>query len=182
MDTRIGSLAETKEIFLYQLARLLENPDGLTTREIFEQGRAINICLKRADPATYEQQVAAQVIRHELEPAPNTFQSFSIISQERNKLWVGAELWTVVDWSNAFAGEAGELCNAIKKFRRFEMGMQQAEGPVSMEQAIAGIRKEVGDAYTYLDLLCVYLGLDTFECIREAFNQVSAREGFPQRV
>lgn len=119
---------------------------------------------------------------------PNAFRQFSRINLSRAARWHrgGLDEWSVTDWSNAFAGEAGELCNAVKKFRRVEDALQGHDGdtpqPKSREQAVRAIAKEIGDVYAYLDLTAQRFGLDTFECIRDTFNQISEREGMPQRI
>ena len=44
---------------------------------------------------------------------------------ERDQQWPGkpSEKWSLADRGNELAGEAGELCNAIKKIRRVETGV-----------------------------------------------------------
>lgn len=98
----------------------------------------------------------------------------------------GLEEWNLAEWSNAMAGEAGEACNATKKLRRLECGMQQAAGdtpaPRTIAEARERIAKEVGDTVIYADLLARQAGFTLEECVRRAFNQVSEREGFPERL
>ena len=114
--------------------------------------------------------------------SPLTFDEFSAVSRERSKVWHKGTHWSVVDWSNALAGEAGEVCNAVKKLRRLEDGMVQSKGPKTREQAVQDIADEIGDVYAYLDLLAEHLGLRMADCVRHKFNEVSERENFPQRV
>lgn len=113
-----------------------------------------------------------------------TFQKVSSVSLERALIWHkgGLEEWSSADWSNAMAGEAGEVCNAVKKMRRIECGIQQAKGPRTLDEAIAEIAKEIGDTYLYLDLLAQRLGINMESAVRQTFNRVSEREGFPQRL
>ncbi len=119
---------------------------------------------------------------------PNSFQEFGRINRARAQRWHrgGLDEWSVTDWSNALAGETGELCNAVKKFRRVEDKLQAGDGdtpqPRDIEAAKKAIAKEIGDVYAYLDLTAQRFGLDTFTCIREAFNQISEREGMPERI
>lgn len=111
------------------------------------------------------------------------FSDVTRVNRERAELWHAGTLpWTAADWSNAMAGEAGEVCNAVKKLRRIETNVQQRVGPVSRDQAIAEIAKEIGDTYLYLDLLAQHLGIDIERAITDTFNRVSEREGFPQRL
>ena len=112
------------------------------------------------------------------------FNHVSEVNKDRALIWHkgGLEDWGVADWSNAMAGEAGEVCNAVKKLRRIECGVQQAKGPLTREDAIAEIAQEIGDTYLYLDLLAQRLGINIEDAIIETFNRVSEREGFPQRL
>jgi len=85
------------------------------------------------------------------------------------------------DWANAMQGEAGEAGNVVKKLRRLELGLASQNNGTEGE-LMEKLSKEIGDTFIYLDLLAQYYGLDTGECIRQAFNQVSEREGFPERI
>lgn len=111
--------------------------------------------------------------------------------------------WNVAEWGNASAGEMGEAmgaflmlinagqhmgeaCNAAKKLRRLDEGMQQADGdspvPQYPEDSVEKVGKEIGDTIIYLDLFAATLGLRTEDCVAMAFNQISKREGFPERL
>ena len=71
--------------------------------------------------------------------------------------------WSIADWSNALAGETGELCNVIKKMRRGD----------NIDVSEAG--KELADVVIYADLLATKLGLNLSDCVRQKFNEVSDR-------
>lgn len=73
------------------------------------------------------------------------------------------EEWTLADWSNAIAGETGEMCNWVKKIRRGD------------NIDVKEVGKELADIVIYADLLADKLGLDLETCIREKFNEVSER-------
>lgn len=98
--------------------------------------------------------------------------------------------WSASDWGVALAGEVGEICNVIKKLNRYHQGLQQVA--VNMEASIAGVTvpeflsrqlaKEIGDVFIYLDLLAQREGLNLDDCVRDAFNSVSTREGFPEKL
>lgn len=94
----------------------------------------------------------------------------------------GLEEWSVSDWACAMAGEAGEVCNAVKKYNRLLTGAMSTTGPQTLEQAVADIAKEIGDTLAYLDLLAARLGIDTARAFAETFNRISVREGFPERI
>jgi NTP pyrophosphatase (non-canonical NTP hydrolase) len=114
---------------------------------------------------------------------PLTFESMALINRERSLEWhpTGLDEWSVTDWSNAMAGEAGETCNATKKLKRIDSGITQSAN-LSRDQALENIRREIGDTLLYLDLLAQRIGAKLEDCVVEAFNEVSAREGFKQRL
>ena len=87
--------------------------------------------------------------------------------------------WSPADWSNAMAGEAGELlevllplivktnsiCNLTKKVQRGD--------DISLEE----VGKEIADVVIYADLLSHRLGIDLSDVVRKKFDEVSARVG-----
>lgn len=73
--------------------------------------------------------------------------------------------WTLADWSNAIAGETGEMCNLIKKIRRGD------------DVDVREVGKELADIVIYADLLADKLGLNLSDCIQQKFNEVSDRIG-----
>jgi len=118
-----------------------------------------------------------------------TFAKFSSINHQRALRWHtdgGLLQWNIAEWTNAAAGEMGEACNAAKKLRRIECGMQQSGGdsgvPTDLVEARRKIAQELGDTATYLDLCATRVGWSLEDCLRLAFNSVSEREGFPERV
>jgi NTP pyrophosphatase (non-canonical NTP hydrolase) len=106
----------------------------------------------------------------------------SVISFARALRWHtnGLESWSMSDWFTALAGEVGELGNVIKKMNRERDRMQQrAVVPAQLQEQM---KMEIGDVYIYLDLLARRAGLDLEVCIRDTFNRISVREGFPERL
>lgn len=87
--------------------------------------------------------------------------------------------WSPADWSNAMAGEAGELvevllpliaksggvCNLTKKHQRGDA--------VDLEE----VGKEIADVVIYADLLAHRLGIDLSDAVRAKFDEVSRRVG-----
>jgi len=87
--------------------------------------------------------------------------------------------WTPADWSNAMAGEAGELlelllpllvrtnsiCNMTKKIQRGD------------EIDLHEVGKEIADVVIYADLLSHRLGIDLADAVRSKFDEVSRRMG-----
>lgn len=115
-----------------------------------------------------------------------TFDEFSSTNHERALLWHkgGLEEWSIADWAVATAGECGEICDAVKKLRRVEEGVNSnnPRQPADRDAAMAEIKKEIGDTAVYLDLLAQRCGFSLEDCIREVFNKISEREGMPQRL
>jgi NTP pyrophosphatase (non-canonical NTP hydrolase) len=115
-----------------------------------------------------------------------TFAKVSQTNLERAREWHkgGLEEWSVSDWGVAMAGEAGEVCDAIKKLRRIEcqVASENISQPVDRMAAIKAIEQEIGDTFIYLDLLAQRLGINIEDAIRNTFNRVSEREGFSYRL
>lgn len=117
-----------------------------------------------------------------------TIRQFSALNNARALHWhqSGLDSWSPAEWGNALAGEVGELCNVLKKLLRHDMGIQQLaveHGKSSNKRAelVLDAAKEIADSYTYLDLVAARLGLDVQQCVVMKFNDISEREGLPQR-
>jgi NTP pyrophosphatase (non-canonical NTP hydrolase) len=78
--------------------------------------------------------------------------------------------WTLADWSNAIAGETGEMCNLIKKIRRGD----------DIDPKEVG--KELADIVIYADILASLLGLELSDCVVQKFNEVSDRVGSDVKI
>lgn len=113
-----------------------------------------------------------------------TLNGVSRVNRERCDRWHGpqTEPWTAADWSNALAGEVGELCNVIKKVRRHESGASTGYNTPDMDALQDMIRDEIADVFLYLDLVAYYFGMSLPECIVPKFNRVSEAQGFPERL
>lgn len=91
--------------------------------------------------------------------------------------------WSLSQWSNAVAGETGELCNIVKKVERgdFHKRPENANDNPEYNNAYAAaqyreeIGKEAADIVIYLDLLCTREGIDLGAEIVKKFNEVSDR-------
>ena len=117
-----------------------------------------------------------------------TFKQVAKINKKRCLRWhkKGTLDWSVSDWGVAMAGEAGEVCNAIKKLNRLRDEFANKNDPGrqidSFEEGKRVIGKEIADTYLYLDLLAQRLDLDIEKEIREKFNSVSEKYGFPDKL
>lgn len=118
-----------------------------------------------------------------------TFRAFASINILRCVRWHDPKDWSPAEWTNALAGEAGELCNVTKKILRHDKRIQQLAVDEGREYS-SGTRaellqkaaNEIADVYTYLDLVAQRLDLDLQSCVVRKFNAVSEREGFPERI
>ena len=77
----------------------------------------------------------------------------------------GVNEWMPWDWSNAMAGEVGEVCNLTKKMLRGE------------EIDKSEVAKEIADVIIYADLLAARLTIDLEDAIIKKFNEVSIKRG-----
>ncbi len=109
-----------------------------------------------------------------------TFADLRKADADRQAYWGGAENWTLADWSNALAGEVGEVCNVVKKLRRPHLGTVGNDFDAAHYTAQLG--SEIGDVLIYLDLLAKAAGLDLAECAQRAFNEKSAKLDMPVRL
>lgn len=107
--------------------------------------------------------------------ARRSFQGYGIMIQDMQ----------LSQWSNAVAGECGELCNIIKKVERGDYHIRKENQSENLEfndayakaQYREDIGKEAADIVIYLDLLCTREGLDLGAEIVKKFNEVSKRIG-----
>lgn len=121
----------------------------------------------------------------------NTALTFATVTQAnvaRCDRWHRGGLadWSVADWAVAMAGEAGEVCNAVKKLRRVEdeiANISDADRQLSTRaEAVKKIGEEIADTFLYLNLLAVRLGIDLPTEVIAKFNATSERYGFPERL
>ena len=76
-----------------------------------------------------------------------TIDEFQSMCAERNENGIFAactQHWVISDYSNAIAGEAGELCNLVKKLRRGDFKTEE-----QLREAENKMAKECADIITY---------------------------------
>lgn len=115
-------------------------------------------------------------------PYDLTFHRLASTNLSRCNRWHPLESWSLSDWAMATAGEFDEACNALKKVKRLDDGMQQKGDTRTREELVQAAALEIGDTAVYLDLLAQRLGVTLEECIKATFNRISVREGFPERL
>lgn len=120
---------------------------------------------------------------------PLTITQISDVNLSRAVRWHpgGLSTWSLSDWGVALCGEVGELCNVVKKLNRVRDDLQQNAldglSPMQRRDALMkSLADEIGDVYAYLDLVAQAAGLDLETCVRDKFNRISEREGFPERL
>jgi len=83
--------------------------------------------------------------------------------------------WTPTDWACAMAGECGEACYLIKKYRRLDEADQSKDTVRHRAFLIEAIGNELADVVIYADLLAFRFGLSLGDEVRAKFNEVSIR-------
>jgi NTP pyrophosphatase (non-canonical NTP hydrolase) len=74
------------------------------------------------------------------------------------------------------AGEAGEVCNELKKLERARLGM------VGSKDNIDGLKEELADVLVCVDLIAMDLNIDLSEVLRAKFNKTSEKYGLSTRL
>jgi NTP pyrophosphatase (non-canonical NTP hydrolase) len=113
-----------------------------------------------------------------------TFEEFSLANRERCESSKGFKHklsdWDTSDWFLAVLGELGEAANVAKKLNRVRDGIiGNKETP---DQLRAKLKKELGDTFVYLDLLCQAHGFVVVDAAVDVFNAKSAEIGYPKRL
>ena len=92
-----------------------------------------------------------------------------------------------VEWANGaeiplsfrgleLAGEAGEVCNELKKIERTRLGM--VGGKVGTQD----LQEELADVIVCVDLIAMDLGIDLGAVLRAKFNKTSEKYGLVTRL
>lgn len=118
-----------------------------------------------------------------------TLKKLTDVNYKRCRKWHKSEDlsdWSISDWACAMAGEAGEVCNAVKKLNRLRDNLPSKNEPnrqiSSYEEAKSKIGEEIADTVLYLNLLAIRLGLDFETEIINKFNSVSKKYGFSEKL
>lgn len=85
---------------------------------------------------------------------------------------------SMVWWTNAIAGEAGEACNLSKKLSR---GGAARLSNIERIEAKRALIIEMADVITYADLLLAHMDVSMEDILKEKFDLVSVRCGYPFR-
>lgn len=74
------------------------------------------------------------------------------------------------------AGEAGEVCNVIKKLERERLGLRGSR------DTKAHLAEELADVVICADLIAISMGIDLRVAVVMKFNATSAKVGLPHRM
>lgn len=74
------------------------------------------------------------------------------------------------------AGEAGEVCNELKKIERTRLGM------VGGRSGTDALKEELADVLVCVDLIAMDLGIDLSDALRDKFNKTSEKYGLVTRL
>lgn len=85
--------------------------------------------------------------------------------------------WSTSDWFLAMIGELGEAANIAKKLNRVRDGIPGNKE--TADELRAKLRRELGDAFVYLDLTAQALGFRIGDAARDVFNSKSKEIGYP---
>lgn len=113
-----------------------------------------------------------------------TFGQFSQANRQRCEAQNGfnhpLEGWTSSEWFTAVVGEMGEAGNVIKKLNRCRDGIPGNK--LSESELRDQLRRELGDVFIYLDLMCQSLGFSVADAATEVFNSKSVEIGYPVKL
>jgi NTP pyrophosphatase (non-canonical NTP hydrolase) len=115
---------------------------------------------------------------------PLTFSAFSKANRARCESPQGFNhtlaSWSLSDWLTAAVGEFGEAANVAKKLNRVRDGIN---GNKETEANLrAAFRREIADAFVYLDLIAQSQGFALEDAVREVFDAKSVEIGYPTRL
>src|SRR5262245_9868168 len=113
-----------------------------------------------------------------------TFDEFSRANRERCESPEGfrhaLDSWSTSDWFTAIIGELGEAANVAKKLNRIRDGIPG--NTETADELRAKLRKELADAFVYLDLTAQALGFRIGYAAVDVFNSKSIEIGYPKKL
>lgn len=94
--------------------------------------------------------------------------------------WHSPQGWSVAEWTNAMAGEAGEACNISKKLLRLAHRIEKRNPELGESELIGRLGEELADVVIYADLCAQRVGLDLGHEIVKKFNATSREFNFKE--
>jgi len=98
-------------------------------------------------------------------------------NNERQKLWAGAEHVDVLFRAVEFAGESGEVLNAVKKLHRARNGI--IGNTKDINDLMENLIEEIGDVLITIDLLANEYDIDLEQAVKSKFNKTSVKVNIP---
>jgi NTP pyrophosphatase (non-canonical NTP hydrolase) len=98
-------------------------------------------------------------------------------NNERQKLWTGTEHVDVLFRAVEFAGEAGEVANAVKKVYRAQNGIIGNNKDIN--DLMGNLIEEIGDVLITIDLLANEYNIDLEQAVKSKFNKTSNKVNIP---
>lgn len=102
-----------------------------------------------------------------------TFKEFQRRNAERSRSAFPSQCMTPEFLAVGIAGEAGEMCNIVKKVMR---------GDFTLQSHREEVLDEIADIMTYCDLFMSLMGEDTDHRLQTKFAEVSKRRNYKQFV
>lgn len=95
---------------------------------------------------------------------------------KRQEEWCAGGELSISYLGNELAGEAGELCNVLKKLDREKLGM------VGSRSNVAELSDEIGDVLICLDSIAARFGIDLGASATAKFNKTSNKYGLNTKM
>ena len=164
------------------MSKYIEHGVAEEVTDPIEQLRAfLSFALRGQDWVDVERFIDA-LPRGDAEPATTelSFSRFRAANVARCLKWhpEGIDSWSPSDWLTAVTGELGELASLLKMRNRERDGLVGNKFSPTDKQ----VADELADVLTYLDLLAEVLDVDLGKAAAEKFNEISVRNGFPDRI
>lgn len=105
-----------------------------------------------------------------------SFEKLSEVNKARYLAWSQGNYPDPLYAANEFAGEAGEVCNEVKKLVREERGW------VGSRSSIEKLADELADAIICADSIASMYGINLAEAVQRKFNETSDKNGFPHKL
>jgi len=104
------------------------------------------------------------------------FQTLRQANQQRHEEWANGAEVSLAFRGLELAGEAGEVCNELKKLERSRLGM------VGGKDGLADVAEELADVLVCVDLVAMDLGIDLGDAVKAKFNKTSEKNGLTTRL
>ena len=110
-----------------------------------------------------------------------TFKELRVANSARDVQWLdGSKPWTIQDRCVEIMGELGELCEVVKKIKRYNQEMRSNRNDFLELQD--DLIRELADVAICVDQAAMTLGIDLGEAIKLKFNETSDRYDLSARL